>query len=215
MSLGLALTPSATLHSCSPKHRAPSPHTHLHDKGKSLMSHPPLLLPCSQPLAPSQLACDKGHSGESSANYWHRCLSLVLLKCAGQSFLATGRLWSSGVGRLGGGPETNLLGFPSQPLSWGFQASRPPGLPSRMPFTLRTSSGSFWELTCSPPRHLLQAYSPCPTTPPRPRPLRPSRKPTAVNCPLPRLHHLQLPDPAVPPPLSVLTSLKDLISGSL
>ena len=62
------------------------------------------------------------------------------------------------------GPETNLPGFPSQPLSWGFQASRPPGLPSRTPFTLRTSSGSFWELTCSSPRHLLQANSPCPTT---------------------------------------------------
>lgn len=166
MSLGLALTPSATLHSCSPKHRAPSPHPHLHDKGKTLMSHPPLLLPCSQPLAPSQLACDtivpvKGHSGESSANYWHRHLSLVLLKCPGQSFLGTGQLWC----RQAWGPETNLPGFPSQPLSWGFQASRPPGLPSRMPFTLRTSSGSFWELTCSSPRNLLQANSPCPTTP--------------------------------------------------
>lgn len=199
VSLGMALNPSATLHSCSPKHRAPSPHTHLHDKGQTLTSHPPpALLPvtCTFPACCDTVVPVKGHSGES-ANCRHRHLSLVLPNVQGS------HSWIQWPALVLGcwqpwGLETSLLGFQSQPLSWGFQASWPPGLPSKMPFTLRTSSGSFWALTCSSPRHL---YKPTPPAPP------PAKAPTTKTLQEVNSSGTTLPPPSPPDPAVPSTSL--------
>ena len=64
--------------------------------------------------------------------------------------------------RQGWGMWANLPRFQSQPLPWGFQATCPPGLPSRMPFTLSKLRAILGTNLAPLQGTFLQAYSPAP-----------------------------------------------------
>lgn len=117
VSLDTALIPSARLYTPSPEHRAPSPHTHLHNLEKDFhsVSFPRASCPVpnhlrisSSPVMLLSLLRDAVEKAELTC--WQGHLSRALLKRAGWPFLGPGPLWSLGVGSGGG---TNLPRFQS------------------------------------------------------------------------------------------------------
>lgn len=176
-----------------PKHRAPSPHTHLHDKGQTLTSHPPLL-PCSQSRAHFQLAVTLLSLLRDTVEKavlivgTDTCRLFCRNVQGSHSWIQAGSgpwvLAALGAGdQLAGVSEPALvMGIPSQ------LAPRPTLQDALHPQDkLRVILGTNLFLSKVPFTSLL----PLPHHPPRPRPLRPSRKSTAANCPLSHLHHLQ------------------------
>lgn len=190
----MALTPSATLHSCSPKHRAPSPHTHLHDKGQTLTSHPPLLLPCSQPRAHFQLAVTLLSLLRDTVEKAVLIVGTDTCRLFCQNVQGSHSWIQAGSGpwvlaALGAGDQLAGVSEPALVMGIPSQLAPRPTLQDALhpQDKLRVILGTNLFLSKAPFTSLL----PLPHHPPRPRPLRPSRKSTAANCPLSHLHHLQ------------------------